>query len=403
MIKKIPISRLKPGMYVTDLNAGWIPHGPRSKEGKITHEKIVQDIIKLGIKELYIDTSKGLDCNEGQAEIEVEEERQKKAENVSKIPPAPMPKITIFAEAAAATKVHNEARNLVSLALQDIKFGRTVDVAAMDALAGSLVDSVLRNKDALICLGSLRNKDAYLMEHSVNLSVLMTSFGKHMGLGEQILRETAMGALLHDLGKVMVPDEVLKKPGKLTPEEFEIMKSHVFYSRKILEKTPGMPALAIIVASQHHEKMDGSGYPMGLKGDEISPYGRMCAIVDIYDALTADRCYHKGMTAHQALKKLLEWSGNHLDSELVVQFIRCVGIYPIGGLVELKSGRVGIVLSQNDKDQRAPLIRIIFSLKFKCYLKKEDIDLSKPNVQDEIVRAVDAIKLGIDIKDFLIF
>jgi len=403
MIKKIPIAKLKVGMYVINLNADWIPHGPKNKEGKITQEKVVQDITKLGIKDLYIDTNRGLDCNEGQPEVEVEESRQKMMEKVAELPLAPMPKTSLFSEAKVASKVHKEAKVLVSQALLDAKFGKAVDLVAVDALASSLVGSVLRNKDALMCLSSLRDKDAYLMEHSVNLSVLMTSFGSHLGLPEKVMREAAMGALLHDLGKVMIPNEVLQKPGKLTPEEFEIMKSHVFYSRKILEETPGVPELAIIVASQHHEKMDGSGYPQGLKGDQISKHGRMVGIVDVYDAVTADRCYHKGMTAHQALKKLLEWSGNHLDPELVVQFIRCVGIYPVGSLVELKSGKVGVVLSQNDKLQKAPLIRVMYNLKNKCYVMMEDIDLAKPNVQDEIVRSVDAVKLGIDTKDFLVF
>jgi HD-GYP domain-containing protein (c-di-GMP phosphodiesterase class II) len=179
------------------------------------------------------------------------------------------------------------------------------------------------------------------------------------------------------------------------------MKTHVVHSADILKTTEGISDLTILVAAQHHEKMDGSGYPKGLKGEEISPYGRMVAITDVYDAITADRVYHKGMTPTAAIKKLLEWSGAHLDRSLVEHFIRTVGIFPVGSLVLLESGRLGVVIEANESDQRLPTIRVMYHTKFRNFIKTMVIDLSKPSVQDRIVKAVDPDAYKISVKDFL--
>jgi len=159
--------------------------------------------------------------------------------------------------------------------------------------------------------------------------------------------------------------------------------------------------LTVITAAQHHERLDGTGYPEGLKGDEISEYGRMVAISDVYDAITADRVYHKGMTPTQGLKKLLEWSGTHLDPGLVKQFIRCLGLYPVGSLVLLESGRLGVVVEANESDQRLPTVRIMYHTKFRMPIPLETLDLAKPGTQDRILRAVDPETYKIDVRKFL--
>lgn len=196
-------------------------------------------------------------------------------------------------------------QGLVGSFLNHVKIGSALDVAPIHRLADELQQSVLRNPNALSCLGRIREKDNYLLEHSVNLSVLMSLFGNHRKLPADVLHQTVVGALLHDLGKILTPDDILHKPGRLTPEEFEVMKLHARHSRDILAATDGIGEITVITAAQHHEKLDGSGYPEGLKGEEISEYGRMVAITDVYDAITADRVYHKGMTPTQGLKKLL--------------------------------------------------------------------------------------------------
>lgn len=401
MIKRIPVSELKVGMYISDLNSDWIPHSNLKKKGAIKQEAVIEKIRKLGISEIYIDTLLGSDVADAPTAAEVDNENEKKLQQVAEKSPINKPALALHEEMLAAKKVHDEAIILVDDVLGDIKLGKALQMEKIDNLAEDMLDSLFRNHNALACLGCIRDKDSYLMEHSVNLSVLMSIFGKSIELDRQVLHDTISGALLHDIGKIMIPDEVLHKPGKLTDEEFDLMKQHVVFSRQHLEAVEGISPLTVTVAAQHHERMDGSGYPCGLKGDEISPFGRMAAIVDVYDAITADRCYHQGMTPTQAIKKLLEWSDTHLDRSLVHHFIRCLGIYPVGSLVLLESGRLAVVIEANESDQRLPLIRVMYHTKFRCFIKTEVIDLSKPSVQDRIVRAVDPRDYNIMVGDFL--
>ena len=184
--------------------------------------------------------------------------------------------------------------------------------------------------------------------------------------------------MVHDVGKMQTPDQILNKPGKLTDEEFVVMRHHVVASREILEITPNISQTALHVAAQHHERFDGSGYPNRLKGDEISRIGQMAAIIDVYDAITSDRVYHKGMAPTEALRKLFEWSKFHFNPELVHAFAKVVGIYPVGVLVRLESERLAVVVEQREASMLQPLVRVMFDARRNHYLKPEDVDLSKP-------------------------
>jgi putative nucleotidyltransferase with HDIG domain len=218
--------------------------------------------------------------------------------------------------------------------------------------------------------------DVYTFEHSVSFSVLMMAFAKSMGLSDKIICEVGIGGLLHDIGKTLTPDNILNKPGKLTDEEFVIMKEHVVHSRKILEKTKGLSKISMDIAAQHHEKFDGNGYPLGLKGDQISHYGQMSAIVDVYDALTADRCYHKGKEPSEVLKLLVKWSGAHFNSSLVRKFIQSVGIYPAGSLVMLSNNHLAKVIDINE-NMLKPIVEVFINAKTRSYIPRKLIDLSK--------------------------
>jgi len=401
MIKRIPISSLKVGMYISDLNSDWIPHSNFKKKGKVRQEEVVDKIKTLGITDIYIDTLKGDDVKDAPSADEIDQENEKKLASSGELPPLNKPSLGLNEEMVAANKVHNEAVELVDGILNNVKTGQALPIEAIESLAEDMLDSLFRNHNALACLGCIREKDSYLMEHSVNLSVLMSIFGKSMHLDRSILQQTIAGALLHDIGKIMVPDDILHKPGKLTDDEFGVMKQHVTLGQKHLLDIDGISPLTIKIVSEHHERMDGSGYPAGLCGHEISTHGRMAAIVDVYDAITADRCYHKGMTPTVAIKRLLEWSDNHLDRSLVNHFIQCIGIYPVGSLVLLESERLGVVVEANEFDQRSPTVRIMYHTKFNCFIKTELIDLAKPSVQDAILKSVDPAKYRIQVRDFL--
>ena len=401
MIKRIPISALKVGMYITDLNNDWIPHNSQRKRGFIRREETVETIRRMGVTFVYIDTDRGLDSEDSETAEAVDRANEAALQRVGEETPALQARVALADELEIAERIHAEAQGLVGSFLNHVKIGSALDVAPIHRLADELQQSVLRNPNALSCLGRIREKDNYLLEHSVNLSVLMSLFGNHRKLPADVLHQTVVGALLHDLGKILTPDDILHKPGRLTPEEFEVMKLHARHSRDILAATDGIGEITVITSAQHHEKLDGSGYPEGLKGEEISEYGRMVAITDVYDAITADRVYHKGMTPTQGLKKLLEWSGDHLDPVLVKEFIRCVGLYPVGSLVLLESGRLAVVIESNEQDQRLPVVRIMYHTRFRMPVPVETLDLSRPGCHDRIIRAVDPDDYRIDIRKFM--
>ncbi|KMQ76712.1 HD-GYP domain-containing protein [Marinobacter subterrani] len=402
MIKRVPISALKVGMYIADLNNDWIPHNAQRKRGVIKKDETIEKIRRMGVQFVYIDASKGIDTQDAETAAEVDRRNESALQRAGEKAPGLRPHVPLAEEIVIAQRIHSQAQGLVGDFMTNVKMGTAIDIAPIHGLAQELQHSVFRNANALSCLGRIREKDNYLLEHSVNLSVLMSLFGNHRGLSADVLHQTIVGALLHDLGKILTPDEILHKPGRLSPEEFEVMKLHARHSRDILATTEGIGELAVITAAQHHERLDGTGYPEGLKGEEISEYGRMVAITDVYDAITADRVYHKGMTPTQGLKKLLEWSGDHLDPLLVRQFIRCIGLYPVGSMVLLESGRLGVVVETNEADQRLPTVRVMYHTKFRMPITVETIELAKPGTQDRILRAVDPDEYRIDVRKFLV-
>ena len=402
MIKRVPISALRVGMYITDLNNDWIPHNSQRKRGVIKKEETIEKIRRMGVQFVYIDASRGLDTQDAETAAEVDRRNESALQRAGEQSPGPGARVPLDEELVIAQRIHSQAQGLVGNFMNNVKIGAAIDIAPIHQLADELQNSVLRNANALSCLGRIREKDNYLLEHSVNLSVLMSLFGNYRGLSADVLHQTVVGALLHDLGKILTPDDILHKPGRLSPEEFEVMKLHARHSRDILAGTEGIGELTVITAAQHHERLDGSGYHEGLKGDEISVYGRMVAITDVYDAITADRVYHKGMTPTQGLKKLLEWSGDHLDPVLVRQFIRCVGLYPVGSLVLLESGRLGVVVETNDADQRLPVVRVMYHTRFRMPITVETIDLAKPGNQDRILKAVEPEEYRIDVRKFFL-
>jgi putative nucleotidyltransferase with HDIG domain len=253
--------------------------------------------------------------------------------------------------------------------------------------------SVLRNPGALLSLCRIKQADAYTFQHSVSVCALLVSFTHAMGMDAATVEEAGLGGLLHDIGKAKVPNEVLNKPGRLTEDEFTVMKSHANMSLDLLSVVPGISQMAIQIAGEHHEKVGGGGYPRGLVGEQISQIGRMTAIVDVYDALTSNRVYHKGSEPSMVLKRLLEWSGSHLDGDLVQHFIRALGIYPVGSLVRLSGGRLAVVVEQGE-DLLRPTVRVVYDTQRKVALRPLDLDLARSG--DEVEEYEDPVQWGLD-------
>ncbi len=296
-----------------------------------------------------------------------------------------------------ARKIVKEARNLAKKLLNQTFDGKLVEVEELNAWADELIESVLVDSDALQCVSALRSKDQYLLEHSVNVACLLVTFGKHLGLDRQMLKELAVGGIVHDIGKIKVDNNILHKPGRLNAEEFELMKMHQVYA-KDMKTVKSLSQVSRDVCLMHHEKLDGTGYPTGLKADEIPLHGRMSAIVDIYDALTADRVYKKAMSSAEAFKVLLSLTPNHLDRELVYKFINCIGVYPVGSVVELSDFRLGIVWVSNDAEPLKPKVKCFYSTKYTRFTEVTYVDLKKVPVT--IGRAVSPASLDIDMSPF---
>jgi HD-GYP domain-containing protein (c-di-GMP phosphodiesterase class II) len=390
-------------MYIADLGSDWMAHPFLRSSLKIKDEAMIAKIVESGIHEVYIDPSKGLDVEDAPTRLEVETQLEQEMLKAA-VEPLPKRRVTATEEMGKAKKIHAEAHKIIHNIMQDVRLGEQVKLEKVEPVVEQMTESILRNGGALLSLCRVKNKDDYTFLHSVSVCVLQVSFCHAIGLDPATIHLAGIGGLLHDIGKVRVPDKILNKAGRLTDEEFKVMKCHVVESKHILDATVDISEVSIQIAYQHHERYDGSGYPEGLKGEAISQMGKMAAICDVYDAITSDRVYHQGMAPHEALRKIFEWSKFHFDPGLVQQFLRTIGIYPVGTLVMLESGRLAIVLEQGEDTLLQPMVKVIYDSKRQQYLAPKEVNLAKPvghGGGDKIVGHETAEKWAIDLGRFV--
>ncbi|MEO8039477.1 MAG: HD-GYP domain-containing protein [Betaproteobacteria bacterium] len=399
MIKKIAVEQVNTGMYVHDLNCDWLSHPFARKRFLLKDPADIDKIHATGIRELYIDTSRGLDVGDAPTEAEVKAEiDQRMLAAAAKSEPAPA-KHSMADEMLRAKRVHEQAGRVVRTVLNDVRLGKVIQSADVESVVTDITDSVARNGGALLSLLRLKDADDYTFLHCVAVGTLMVTFARHLDLDSETIREAGIGGLMHDVGKMKVPDKVLNKPGKLTDEEFALIRQHPEAGHAILVESKAVGAIPLDITLHHHERIDGSGYPHRMPGDKIPTLVRMAAIVDVYDAITSDRCYHKGMPPTDALRKMFEWSKFHFDEALVHSFMRCIGIYPVGTLVRLASDRLGVVTDQTEGNLLAPRVRVFFSIRNNCYIKPEELDLTR--TEDRIAGHELPQKWGVDPMRFL--
>lgn len=377
MLKKVDSSQLKVGMFIHDLSCDWMTHPFVRNRFLLTEEEEIRKIIKAGIHDVVIDASKGLDVQDAPTLAEAQQATEREVEELA-AQPIRIVKTSLSEELQRAAQIRNQASGVVRNVMADVRLGKAVEIGAVQPVVQNITESILRNPGALLGLLRIKTKDDYTFLHSVSVCALLVAFCNSRGMDPEVTRQAGLGGLLHDTGKALVPDAILNKPGPLTDEEFAIIRKHPEDGYNILRQSPEVSQIALDITRHHHERRDGSGYPDKQAGDSISELAQMAAIVDVYDAITADRCYHKGMSAAAALRKIYEWSKFHFNPQMVQEFMRCVGIYPVGTLVLLESGRLGVVVEPHETNLLAPKVNVFFHTRKNLYIKPETVDLSRP-------------------------
>jgi len=395
MLKKIRVEQLTLGMHLKEFCGSWMEH-PFWRNGfVITDPKDITTILASSIKEVWIDCDKGKDVAQGESAVsEAESEAQVEAELLQAVAERrEVAPVSTAVEIERAARICSQSKQAVISMFQEARMGKAVDTASAQRLVEEITDSVSRNPGALISLARLKTADDYTYMHSVAVCAMMVALAKQLGLGESETHAAGVAGLMHDLGKAMMPMDVLNKPGKLTDAEFSIIKTHPVEGHKLLLGAEGvLDPLVLDVCLHHHEKTDGSGYPKGLKGDEISLFAKMGAVCDVYDAITSNRPYKSGWDPAESLRKMAEWANGHFDTKVFQAFVKSLGIYPIGSLVQLSSGRLGVVVEQTGKSLTTPCVKVFFSTKSNMRIVPEVVDLSRQGTLEKIVSREDPAK-----------
>jgi cyclic di-GMP phosphodiesterase len=343
MKKSLAVAQLRFGMYVTELDRPWT-ETPFMFQGFVLQTDEQLETLKKYCKSVFVD-----------------DERSELRGPARGKPGAPRHtvQVPVEREVERAKAAHADAQASVREVLSAVRANRTLDAKRVEQAVNSMTESVLRNPDALMLFSQLREKGDYTHSHALDVAVYMTSFGRFLQLPVEQISLLGYVGLMQDIGKLRVPTEILAKRDRLTPPEMEQARRHVQHSVDILRASPGLPPQLAELAALHHEREDGSGYPKGLKGRDIGMVGSIGAIVDTFDALTASRPYAQAVSPSTALSMLYKWRGTFFDSALVEQFIRCIGIFPLGSVVELNSGEIGIVIAQNTEKRLQPRVMVI--------------------------------------------
>jgi len=375
-LKLISVAQVTKGMYIKRLEGPWLDHNLWKTRFVIEDDATAQRVRNSGAQEVWIDVSQGLDVVEPPP-------AQALPQPAAPPPPATNPVASLGDELRTAAAIRERSRRLMIDLHADARMGKSIDTVRCAPVVNEVVESIHRNRDALVSLVRLKMADDYTYMHSVAVCALMVSLGRQAGLDDEECRDAGMAGLLHDLGKAAMPIEVLNKPGKLTDAEFAVMREHPVRGWQMLRDAGVTSEPVLDVVRHHHERFDGTGYPDGLSGEALSRYARMGALCDVYDAITSNRPYKQAWDPAEAIAQMASWKG-HFDPDLLKMFIRAVGIYPTGALVRLESGKLAVVLEQNPQRLTTPKVKVFFSTRSGVALRPEVLDLAAPSNRDRI-------------------
>ena len=375
---EIAVADLEVGMYVVKLDCPW-EETSFLYQGFFIYDQ--QDIneLKSNCKSVFVQAEKETWEEKKKVKLSTGKERirtkiKEKITYVNKIP--------AYRELEKASATYKEAKQLISNIFSTIKLGKSFNVGEVKAVVTDIVDSILRNPNALQWLSLIKNKDEYTAEHCLRVCILSVSLGRELGMLEGELVDLGISGFLHDVGKTRIPDEVLNKPGRFTNKEFSIMKAHSTHGKNILMSMSGVPAIAIDVAYTHHERIDGKGYPRKLSAHQISHFARIVAITDAYDAITSQRVYKVALSSLESLRIIFDDKQSHFDGELADLFIKLVGIYPTGHIAELSTGDVGVIIKSTNENHLKPKILCLVDTSNRKQ-KERIVDLAKEPIDDK--------------------
>ncbi|MCG5501607.1 HD-GYP domain-containing protein [Ectothiorhodospira lacustris] len=392
MLKKIRVEDLRLGVYIAEFCGSWMDHPFWRTRFLLSDPHDLKIIRASHIKEVWIDSAKGKDvgCTRESASLDhrksgVDAQLEKAADMRHHLPPT-----TMEEELLKAKTILHLSKNAVAEMFSEARMGNAVDMNVAWNIVEQISNSIVRNPSALISLSRLKKLDEYTYMHSVAVSALMMALARELKFDDAQVKEAGIAGLMHDLGKSDIPQEILNKPGKLSDSEFELMKSHPQRGGQTLlaQGVPGDSA-TLDVCLHHHEKMDGSGYPYGLVGDQISIPAKMGAVCDVYDAITSNRPYRSGWDPSIALQKMMSWTGNHFDSVVFHAFVKVLGIYPAGSLVRLSSGKLAVVMEQSEGSLLKPVVRTFYSVNRARKISPVVMDLSRPGCDESIIQRED--------------
>lgn len=406
VVEKILVytSDLQLGMYVAELDRSWLETSFLFQGFVLNNEQDINELRSV-CEYVYVDAERSKPgVMSGFRPIRPGSVGQKPPQKAKKA--APFSEMAFRQSLARAHVVYKDARGWIDTMLEDCRLGESVDTEKARELVTELADQVITNPDALIWLTHLRSRDEYTATHCINVCILALTFGRDLGLDDTQLHRLGMGALLHDIGKMQVPDAVLNKPGRLSKEEFAIMMGHPVHGHAMLVDDHNLEQDSLHIVLHHHERLDGKGYPSGMAGEAIPLLTRISSIVDVYDAITSDRCYHDGVAPALALENLFKWSAGNYDVSLLEKFIKCLGIYPIGSVVRLNTNAVGVVVATDADHRIKPIVLLAMDAKGNTYLPRRLINLSSAVWEQSgqalsIVEVLEPGSLGIELKTIL--
>lgn len=406
MLKKISSSELMLGMYVERLGRSWLENPFWKRSFLLESPADLERIRAARLNEVWIDTVRGLAPPEPVAVAAppdpVSVPAAGGAGTEAAVPAVSVPVAHVApalsreAEMAHARRMLERTRLAVQTMFDEARMGKALAVGQAYELVDDIASSVLRGGGLLLGLARLKTADNYTYMHSVAVCALMTALARELELAPEQVRSAGLAGLLHDIGKMAVPSAILNKPGSLSDAEFSSVRAHPAAGHRMLLEVDEIDPVALDVCLHHHEKLDGSGYPKGLCGEEISLYARMGAICDVYDAITSNRPYKQGWCPAESLRRMAAWRGGHLDATLFAAFVKCLGIYPLGTLVRLQSERLAVVVGQAaGKTLTSPTVRAFFSIRAGTCIVPSVIDLAAPGCQERIVSTESAAQWGL--------